>query len=165
MLIVISTNLFFFQYEVSRLTAYRQKQLEDNADTWISRMEIQYANAHHYMREIFSSSEQLYIQYSEQYPVWEFYEAVTAMQEKLNFFTASETWAQDIGLIFKNKDLVISGNSGLDNWNGTKRKEQFDRLEYVQRLRLMPVGDEVYFLDFRESALLKPSYTDLFMCA
>ena len=161
LLIVISTNLFFFQYEVSRLTAYRQKQLEDNADTWISRMEIQYANAHHYMREIFSSSEQLYIQYSEQYPVWEFYEAVTAMQEKLNFFTASETWAQDIGLIFKNKDLVITGNSGLDNWNGTKRKEQFDQLEYVQRLRLMPVGDEVYFLDFRESALLKPSYTDL----
>lgn len=161
LLVIIGTNLLFFRYDVNQLTSHRLGQLEKNADAWTSRMEIQCSNAHRYMREFFSCSEQLYIQYSEQYPVWEFYEAVTELQEKLNFFTASEEWVEDAGLIFKEKDLIISGTTGLEHWEQTALKHEFDQMDYIQRLCMKRVGNDIYLLDFRESALLKPHYKEL----
>lgn len=161
LLIIIGTNLLFFQYDVNQLTNYRKGQLEQNADTWANRMGVHCNNTHFYVRDIFNYPEQYYIHYSEQYPVWQFYESVTKLQKKLNFLTASEEWAEDIGLIFKEKDLIISGNTGLEHWEGTPMQADFDQLDTVKRLCIQRIGNDVYLLDYRSSAPLNARYQDL----
>lgn len=161
LLIIIGTNLLFFQNNLNQLTNYRKDQLEQRADTWANRMGTRCNNAHFYVRDIFNHTEQYYVQYAEQYPVWKFYESVTTLQKKLNVLTVFEEWAEDIGLIFKDKDLVISGSTGLERWAGTAMQQEFNQLDAVQRLYMQRVGDGVYLLDYQNSAPLNAKYTDL----
>lgn len=147
--LVFTTNIFFYWYNLKHVEENMKHQIEQSTDFAIQQLELQISYVNQYCREILNRPELKVISYSDPYVrPWEYYAEINDLRYKLNSIKVANHFINDSMLFIRNKDMVLSADSGIIHLEDSDYQNLFESELEVSRLDFKLINDKIYLFDF-----------------